>query len=181
MSDSEPQLEQEFRRVLDPLKAMPVPPRRVVAGRSASKAIFGGAGAALGLKLATGVAVAAAALTVAGVSTTGSLNPADWGQQVKQQVETCKDQLAAGEHGIGECVSDFASQHGATVASDARHHGNPNSNGATKGNSGGNGNGNGQGQEKGKDTTKDNPNHPPTERDPVDPSSHPPTNIKAGP
>ena len=178
MSDLEPQLEQEFRRLLDPLKAIPVPPRRVVAGRSASKAIFGGAGAALGLKLVTGVAVAAAAVTVAAVSTTGSLNPADWGQQVKQQVETCKDQLAAGEHGIGDCVSDFASQHGATVASDARHHGNPNSNGATKDNSGSGGNANGQGKDKGKANGKDSP---PTDRDPVDPSSHPTTNIKAGP
>ena len=132
MADLEPQLEQEFRRVLDPLRAMPVPPRRVDAGRSASKALFGGAGAALGLKLLTGVAVAAAAVTVAGVSTTGTLNPLHWGEQVKQQVEACKDQLAAGQHGIGDCVSDFANQHGATVASSARHHGNPNSNGATK-------------------------------------------------
>lgn len=183
MDDLERQLEQEFRRVLDPLSAMPVPPRRAVAGRSASKALFGGTGAALGLKLVTGVAVAAAAVTVAGVSTTGTLNPVNWGQQVQQQVDTCKDKLAAGDHGIGQCVSDFANQHGATVASDARHHGNPNSNGATKDNSGGNGNGNanGQGQDKGKDKTKDNPHVPPTDRDPIDPSTHPPTNIKAGP
>jgi hypothetical protein len=36
-----------------------------------------------------------------------------FGQQVKAKVESCKDALAAGTHGIGECVSDFAQQHGA--------------------------------------------------------------------
>jgi hypothetical protein len=36
-----------------------------------------------------------------------------FGQQVKAQVESCKDALAKGVHGIGDCVSDFAQQHGA--------------------------------------------------------------------
>jgi hypothetical protein len=36
-----------------------------------------------------------------------------FGQQVKAKVESCKDALAKGTHGIGECVSDFAQQHGA--------------------------------------------------------------------
>jgi len=35
-----------------------------------------------------------------------------FGQQVKAKVESCKDALAQGTHGIGECVSDFAQQHG---------------------------------------------------------------------
>ena len=50
----------------------------------------------------------------------GSVNPADWGQQVVQQVQTCKDALAPGSHGIGQCVSSFASQHGKTVSSEHR-------------------------------------------------------------
>jgi hypothetical protein len=144
MSDLERDLEQELHRVLDPVAAMPIPARRQVQAHGLSRALFGGAGAALGVKLLTGVAVAAAAVTVVGVTTTGSLNPADWGQQVQEQVETCKAQLAAGTHGIGDCVSDFANQHGQLVASSARHHGNPNaqdSNGS--GNGGGNGNANG--------------------------------------
>jgi len=99
------------------------------------KRLFGGAGVALGAKLLTGFAVAALAVTAAGVTTevatTGSLNPTDWGQQVKQQVETCKTTLrASGVRGIGECVSAFAKQHGKIVSgehrnSDARtNHGN---------------------------------------------------------
>ena len=53
--------------------------------------VVGGAGA-------TGVSVAAA-------------NGA-FGQSVKTQVQTCKSQLKDGAHGIGQCVSQFASQHG---------------------------------------------------------------------
>jgi len=78
------------------------------------KRLLGGAGAALGVKLLTGIAVAAAAVVVAGAATevavTGSLNPTNWGQQVKTQVGACKASAARlGVHGIGECVSDFAS------------------------------------------------------------------------
>src|SRR5438094_6323671 len=121
MSDLERELESELRRVLDPVTAMStIPPRRAPARRSAVRALLGGAGAALSLKLLTGVAVAAAAVTVAGAATTGSLNPSDWGQQVSQRVAECKAQLADGHHGIGDCVSSFAKQHGAVVASDAR-------------------------------------------------------------
>lgn len=98
------------------------------------KRLFGGAGAALGAKFITGFAVAALAVAGAGVTTevatTGSINPSDWGQQVSQQVQTCKDTLrASGVRGIGQCVSAFASQHGKAVsaehrASNARDHGN---------------------------------------------------------
>jgi len=78
------------------------------------KRLLGGAGAALGVKLLTGIAVAAAAVVVAGAATevavTGSLNPTNWGQQVTTQVGACKASAARlGVHGIGECVSDFAS------------------------------------------------------------------------
>ena len=154
MSDFESELDQELHRVLDPIAATPVPARRAVHSRPSARTIAGGAGAALGLKLLTGVAVAAAAVTVAGAATTGSLNPVDWGQQVKQQVETCKAQLADGQHGIGDCVSGFASQHGASVASDARHHGDTN----PHGNNGASGGSNSGGH--GKDKTRDKPSTP---------------------
>jgi len=113
------------------------------------KRLFGGAGAALGAKFLTGFAVAALAVAGAGVTTevatTGSLNPSVWGQQVKEQVQDCKDTLrASGVRGIGQCVSAFAKQHGKVVSgehrnSDARtnDHGN---NGKNKGNNGNNGN-----------------------------------------
>ena len=72
------------------------------------KRLLGGAGAALGLKIVTGIAVAAAAAVVAGAATevavTGSANPTVWGQQVKTTVATCKDTLrASGTRGIGLC------------------------------------------------------------------------------
>lgn len=59
------------------------------------------------------VAVAAAG-TVTATAVTGSVNPQVWGQQVKAAVEQCKDNLQSGQHGIGDCVSDFASKHGQT-------------------------------------------------------------------
>jgi len=105
------------------------------------KRLFGGVGAALGAKLLTGFAVAALAVAGAGVTsevaTTGSLNPSDWGKQVVQQVNTCKETLrASGVRGIGQCVSAFAKQHGKLVSgehrnSDARtnDHGNNGNNG----------------------------------------------------
>ena len=100
------------------------------------KKLLGGAGAAIGLKIATGFAVAAMAATAAVAATevaiTGSVNPADWGQQVTQQVAACKASAARlGVHGIGQCVSQFANQHGKAVsnahkASPARENGNAN-------------------------------------------------------
>ncbi len=73
-------------------------------------------------KGAIGLTVAALALGTAGAEAaiTGSANPSNWGQQVVQQVQKCKDALAPGSHGIGECVSTFASQHGQQVSSDHR-------------------------------------------------------------
>jgi hypothetical protein len=122
MTSFERELESELHRLLDPMKAgQAVPTRRVVArpGRGLRK-LLGGAGAAIGVKVATGFAVAAVAATAAAaateVATTGSLSPADWGQHVSQQVATCKSELAAGQSGIGACVSTFANQHGAAPA-----------------------------------------------------------------
>src|SRR5919201_5016371 len=60
------------------------------------------------------VAIATAAVTLAAgggvgakAAVTGNPNPFNWGHQVKRQVETCKQNLPAGQHGIGKCVSDF--------------------------------------------------------------------------
>jgi hypothetical protein len=84
------------------------------------KRLLGGASAALGMKIATGFAVAALAATAAvaatEVASTGSINPANWGQQVKEHVDLCKDKLPAGERGIGQCVSSFARHHGDAVS-----------------------------------------------------------------
>ena len=79
--------------------------------------------AAVSTKAAIGVAASALVVGAAGASEsviTGSLNPSDWGQQVVKQVNTCKTALVPGSHGIGDCVSSFASQHGKDVSSE-RH------------------------------------------------------------
>lgn len=55
------------------------------------KRFLGGAGAALGLKLVTGLAVAASAAVLAGAATevvvTRSVNPSDWSRQVHQTMD----------------------------------------------------------------------------------------------
>jgi len=82
--------------------------------------------AALTTKAAIGVAAAALVVSAAGVSEsviTGSPNPSDWGKQVVKQVNTCKGALAPDSHGIGECVSSFASRRG--QSSSAEHHATP--------------------------------------------------------
>jgi hypothetical protein len=81
-------------------------------------------------KGAAGLAVAFLAVGAAAVATeasvTGSANPTNWGSAVVDQVNKCKDALAPGQHGIGQCVSAFANTHGKTVseshASGAREH-----------------------------------------------------------
>ncbi len=123
------------------------------------KKLLGGAGAAIGVKILTGIAVAAAATTFAvaasEVAITGSINPANWGQQVKQQVADCKASAARlGVHGIGQCVASFARQNGDTVSdSHAKNdktktgvtgNGSPNPNANAKGK----GKSNGQGSDK---------------------------------
>ncbi len=134
MSDFDREIESELSRVLGPVDRASIPAWRAPASGGAMKRLFGGAGAALGAKFLTGFAVAALAVAGAGVTTevatTGSLNPSDWGQQVVQQVNTCKDTLrASGVRGIGQCVSAFAKQHGKAVsdehrASNSRNNGN---------------------------------------------------------
>ena len=185
MSNLERELAEELHRVLDPIAARPIPPRRAVQGTRTLKTVLGGAGAALTIKVLTGVAVAAAAVTVAGAAATGSLTPVVWGQQVTQQVSSCKSKLAAGDHGIGDCVSQFASQHGVAVASAARHRGNGNGNGnpTDSGGSNGNGNGNGNANGHGKVHPRGQPTTPPTfdpeATDPV--AGHPPVKVSPEP
>src|SRR5213080_4425202 len=54
MSDLERELDQELHRVLDPIAALPIPPRRMLRTRRGTRALLGGAGAALSFKLLTG-------------------------------------------------------------------------------------------------------------------------------
>ena len=159
--DFESELERELHRILDPIAAAPIPLRRAPLSGGIMKRLLGGAGAALGAKLLTGIAVAAAAVVVAGAATevavTGSLNPTNWGQQVKTQVGACKASAARlGVHGIGECVSDFASSK--ARENQGKHKGNDNGTN--------NGKGNAKDKDKGKSTGTGNGNS----------NSHKPTN-----
>ena len=126
MSEFDREIESELSRVLGPVDRASIPAWRAPASGGVMKRLFGGAGAALGAKFLTGFAVAALAVAGAGVTTevatTGSLNPSDWGQQVKEQVQDCKDTLrASGVRGIGQCVSAFAKQHGKAVSGEHRN------------------------------------------------------------
>src|SRR5579864_1024967 len=191
MSDFERDLENELHRVLDPMTATSIPPRRATEPGGTMKKLLGGTGAALGLKVLTGIVAAAAAITVAGAATTGSLNPQNWGQAVSHQVQVCKDSLrASGTRGIGQCVSQFAKQHGDTVsdshASGPRTNGNAKDNGKGNGNgkANGNGNANSHGKNKGNanghgdgSTTGQGSNSEPT--DPIPP--HTPVDVTPRP
>ena len=155
------ELERELHRVLDPIAAQSIPARRVSNTGGLMKRILGGAGAALAVKFATGFAIAALAATAAGAATeiaiTGSVNPNDWGQQVKQAVSDCKDTLrASGTRGIGKCVSAFAKQHGKIVSDEHR------ASKARENPGHGNGNGNGNGNDKDKNKDHGQPGHKPT-------------------
>ena len=87
----ERELEQELHRVLDPIASAPIPPRRTSGSSGLARTLASGAGAALGLKLVTGVAAVAFAAVAAGAATelvvTRSLNPSVWSRQVHQTIE----------------------------------------------------------------------------------------------
>ena len=129
--------------------------------------------AVLTTKAAIAVTFGVLAAAAAGEAVvTGSINPVDWGQQVVQQVQKCKDALSPDSHGIGDCVSSFSSQHGKNVSDD--HRANP-----TPGQGNGSGNGNGGGNDKAHPTPPDKVH--PSPPDKVHPSApdkvHPsPTN-----
>jgi uncharacterized low-complexity protein len=121
MTNFEREIEDELHRIIDPLTAGPIPFRRPMQPGGSMKKLLGGAGAAIGVKILTGIAVAAAATTFAVAATevaiTGSVNPANWGQQVTTQVNACKASAERlGVHGIGQCVASFARTHGDTVS-----------------------------------------------------------------
>jgi hypothetical protein len=121
MNEFESEIERELHRVLDPALPGTIPAWRMPRPWSLTKRILGGAGVALGFKVLTGVVLAAAAATIAGAATetviTGSANPSVWGQQVQGSVQACKTRFAtSGQHGIGDCVSDFASKHGESTS-----------------------------------------------------------------
>lgn len=55
-------------------------------------------------------------------STTNHANSSAFGQQVVQQVKTCKTQAAAaGTHGIGQCVSSWVVQHNGGASHHTSH------------------------------------------------------------
>jgi hypothetical protein len=174
MNNFEREMEHELHRILDPITAGPIPFRRSMQPGGSMKRLLGGAGVAIGVKILTGIAVAAAATTFAVAATevaiTGSANPTNWGHQVVTQVNACKASAARlGVHGIGQCVASFARTHGDTVSDghakndktktgkEGNGHANPNAN--APGNGGGNG----------KNTTHGNSSNHPTP--PVETSS----------
>ena len=128
--------------------------------------LLSGGGSTLAVKAASGFAVAIVAVLAAAAVTeaaiTGSADPSNWGRLVTQQVATCKAALKTGEHGIGQCVSAFASQHGQVVsgrASGARlNHGNANANGKARA-AAGKDNGKGKGNGSGHAQTSHKPDH----------------------
>lgn len=84
--------------------------------------VLANAAAVVSAKGAIGLTVAVLAIggASAEAALTGSANPEIWGRQVVTQVQTCKDALAPGSHGIGKCVSTFAKTHGNQVSADHR-------------------------------------------------------------
>jgi hypothetical protein len=162
MNFFERDLEDELHRILDPMTAGPIPVRTSMQPGGSMKKLLGGAGAAIGMKILTGIAVAAAATTFAvaasEVAITGSINPANWGKQVTTQVDACKASAARlGVHGIGQCVASFARQNGDTTSDSHPKNGktktgvtgngspNPNANAPVKTKGHGLGSSNGQG------------------------------------
>jgi hypothetical protein len=191
MNDFDRELEHELWRILDPISAAPIPPRRAIESRAKVRMLLGGTGAALGIKVLTGVVAAAAAITVAGAATTGSLNPQSWGQRVDHQVQVCKATVQDSGHaaGIGQCVSQLAQQHGSTAGSSnangsgqsakakGRSEGNPNANSNSKGGNQGKNTGGAAGHA---DTGGSGQG---SNSEPTDPSGggHPPVHISPGP
>jgi hypothetical protein len=82
--------------------------------------------AAVKSKAAVAILATVVAVGAAGGGTVAAASNGAFGQQVKAKVESCKDALASGTHGIGECVSDFAQQHsqGNSASSSHNTHGN---------------------------------------------------------
>jgi hypothetical protein len=89
--------------------------RAVSTGGRTSMSLVPSLAAATSSKIAAGLATAALVVgggSAAASAATHSTDPGVWGRTVTQAVATCKSQLAAGEHGIGQCVSAVAKEHG---------------------------------------------------------------------
>jgi uncharacterized membrane protein YgcG len=179
-TDFERDLERELHRILDPIAAAPVPPRRTLASRGLTRRLLGGAGAALGIKVLTGFALAAFAAAAAGAATeavvTRSLNPVDWGQQVHQALQQAAEgtkstpdsgkttDTKAGGKDNAKAKGDAKS----AGKSDGKSDGKSNSNSKSHG-GGSNGNGNGHGNGNGS-----NADGNATSAEPIDPAAkHP--------
>jgi hypothetical protein len=161
--DLEQELERELHRVLDPVAASPIPPRRPVHRQVGLRALTGGTGVALTVKVLSGAVVTAAAVTVAGVATTGTVNPVDWGHEISNQVMS-------------------APQHGAAGPTPASQHGS----GSTGSSGTANGNAAGQSKDKGKNQNPppkaDSGSQPTLDPEPSDPvGTYPPVTISPRP
>lgn len=164
------ELEQELHRILDPLAAAPIPPRRTLAPRGVTRRLLGGAGAALGIKVLTGFALAAFAAAAAGAATeavvTRSLNPVDWGQQVHRALEQAAEGTKSTPDSGKTTDSKAGGKDNAKTKGDGKDSGKSNS--KDKGGSG-NGNGNGHGNANG-----GNADGGATSAEPMDPATkHP--------
>jgi hypothetical protein len=140
-------LEDELGNRLDSVDPGYVAPRYLESSTPPRRGRLAGLLAGLPLPALLTTKVAAASMVVlaatgTGVAvktaTTGTPNPLVWGQQVKDQVQKCKDALPAGQHGIGKCVSEFATQHGSTSSESGT--------GSSSDSAGDNGKGNANGQ-----------------------------------
>ena len=172
--DFERDLERELHRILDPIAAAPIPSRRTLASRGMTKRLLGGAGAALGVKVLTGFALAAFAAAAAGAATeavvTRSLNPVHWGQQVHRALEQAAEGAKSTPDSGKTTDSKAGSKDNAKTKSDSHGAGKSDAKGNSKGQGGGgNGNGNGHGNDNG-----GNADGSATSAEPIDPAAkHP--------
>lgn len=81
-------------------------------GRTVATRLTSALATAVKSKAAVAVLATVVAVGAIGGGTVAAAATGAFGQQVKAKVESCKDALANGVHGIGDCVSDFAQQHG---------------------------------------------------------------------
>lgn len=76
---------------------------------------------AVSTKAAVAMIVVAAAVGATGAgeaAITGSVNPADWGQRLVQQIQSCSTELMSGSANAGACVSSFTRNAAAPAPAD---------------------------------------------------------------
>jgi hypothetical protein len=105
-------LQRELRRTLGPISG-PSPRARQAAYRRGTRKGPGLALFATGRIAAVGIAVVLAlgAGSAVASATTGSANPAQWGEAVVQVVKTCDAAMHAGPGDVGQCVDGLARVH----------------------------------------------------------------------